>query len=77
MQKVALKYDNFMAMKGLGVRSLESIFNRSKPKSKYMAEMHVEDEVDSISKEIINGDILISRNKTNVHLIIFDLLYNS
>ena len=57
-----------MAMKGVGARSLESIFNRSKPRSKYMAEMHVEDEIDSISKEIINGDILINHNKSNVHI---------
>jgi hypothetical protein len=45
---------------------LENLFNRAKPKSRYISESHIEEETNSITKEIINGDIEVSRNKTNV-----------
>lgn len=45
---------------------LEELFNRAKPKSRYISESHVEEETSSIAKEIINGDIEVRRTRGNV-----------
>jgi hypothetical protein len=45
---------------------LEELFNRAKPRARYISESHVEEETTSIAKEIINGDIAVSRTKAKV-----------
>ena len=45
---------------------LEELFNKAKPKSRYISESHVEEETSSIAKEIINGDIEVRRTRGNV-----------
>jgi len=50
---------------------LEELFNRAKPKARYISESHIEEETNSITKEIINGDIEVNKTKGNVTVVLF------
>jgi hypothetical protein len=52
-----------MSMSQNSYELLEDLFNKSNPNSRYISESHIEDETNSIAKEIINGDIHISNKK--------------
>ena len=39
---------------------LDELFNRVRPKARYISEMHVEEYVDSIYMELVNGDTEVS-----------------
>jgi hypothetical protein len=61
----------------LQISHLEELFNRVQPRSRYISEAHVEDEISSISKEIVNGDISVHRIRGNVLPTIDSLTYLS
>lgn len=42
------------------------MLSKVRPKARYMSEMHIEDNVESLMKEIVNGDIEIPKERENV-----------
>ena len=42
------------------------MLNKVKPKARYVSEMHIEENIDSLMKEIINGDIDIPEGRDSV-----------
>ena len=53
-------------MTDLTAGTLEKMLEKLKPKARYTSQLHVEEYTDSIYKEIINGDIEISKNREEV-----------
>ena len=63
-----------MKKQNKALECLENMFYQMKPKYRYTSENHVEEYTESIYKEIINGDVEVSKHRlqVNYHLMQID-----